>query len=191
MTITASLDRATTFSRPAARFDDDGSIEVRASAALNCRRSLWFAATGHSPTNPPTENSLMVMEAGNALEPVVMRAMERAGWLVNPADPRNPDVVTVRLGPGLLVTGHPDGTVQAALSRRAKQSPGMRRTRDVPLRRGGKSSCRHLHGEEKVVEVKTRGPEAFKRWRTLGTERSHPAAVAQAAVYSLGTGSAR
>ena len=37
-----------------------------------------------------------------------------------------------------------------------------------------------------VVEVKTRGPEAFKRWRTLGAERSHPASVAQAAIYTLG-----
>ena len=37
-----------------------------------------------------------------------------------------------------------------------------------------------------VVEVKTRGPEAFKRWRTLGAERSHPASVAQAAFYTLG-----
>ena len=43
-----------------------------------------------------------------------------------------------------------------------------------------------LYGEEMVVEVKTRGPEAFKRWRTLGAERSHPAAVAQAAIYTLG-----
>ena len=37
-----------------------------------------------------------------------------------------------------------------------------------------------------VVEIKTRGPEAFKRWRTLGAERSHPASVAQAAFYTLG-----
>ena len=37
-----------------------------------------------------------------------------------------------------------------------------------------------------VVEIKTRGPEAFKRWQTLGAERSHPASVAQAAFYSLG-----
>ena len=37
-----------------------------------------------------------------------------------------------------------------------------------------------------VVEIKTRRPEAFKRWRTLGAERSHPAAVAQAAFYTLG-----
>ena len=32
-----------------------------------------------------------------------------------------------------------------------------------------------------------RAPEAFKRWRTLGAERSHPASVAQAALYTLGT----
>ena len=44
-----------------------------------------------------------------------------------------------------------------------------------------------LFGGETVVEVKTRGPEAFKRWRTLGAERSHPASVAQAAFYTLGT----
>ena len=37
-----------------------------------------------------------------------------------------------------------------------------------------------------MIEVKTRGPEAFKRWRTLGAERSHPESVAQAACYSLG-----
>ena len=42
------------------------------------------------------------------------------------------------------------------------------------------------YGEEMVVEVKTRGPEAFKRWRTLGAERSHPASVTQAALYTLG-----
>ena len=34
--------------------------------------------------------------------------------------------------------------------------------------------------------MKTRGSEAFKRWQTLGTERSHPEAVAQAAFYTLG-----
>ena len=39
--VTTITDRAEVFSRPAARFDDDGNIEVRASAALNCRRALW------------------------------------------------------------------------------------------------------------------------------------------------------
>ena len=42
------------------------------------------------------------------------------------------------------------------------------------------------YDDEMVVEIKTRGPDAFKRWRTLGAERSHPASVAQAAFYTLG-----
>ena len=46
MTTTTDTDRAEVFSRPAARFDGDGNIEVRASAALGCRRALWYAATG-------------------------------------------------------------------------------------------------------------------------------------------------
>ena len=69
---------------PAAQFDEDGNLEIRASAAGNCRRALWYSATGYEPTNPPSEKSLTAMEAGNALEPVVLRAMERAGvrWFV-------------------------------------------------------------------------------------------------------------
>ena len=99
-----------------------------------------------------------MLEAGNALEPVVLRAMERAGWEVTPADPQDPQQVSVQVGPNMVVTGHPDAT-------------GV-----LPL-----------FGGEAVVEVKTRGPEAFKRWRTLGAERSHPASVAQAGFYTLGT----
>ena len=43
-----------------------------------------------------------------------------------------------------------------------------------------------LFGGEAVIEVKTRGPAAFKRWQALGAERSHPDAVAQAALYTYG-----
>ena len=64
----------------------------------------------------------------------------------------------MRVGPNMVVTGHPDAT-----------------------------GVMPLFGGEAVIEVKTRGPEAFKRWRTLGAERSHPASVAQAAFYTLGT----
>ena len=91
---TETIDRAEVFSRPSAQFDGDGNIEVRASAALGCRRSLWYAATGYEPTNPPSEESLTAMEAGNALEPVVARAMERAGWQVNAPDPQDPQTVS-------------------------------------------------------------------------------------------------
>ena len=91
MTTNRMDSKADVYSRPAARFDGDGNLEVRASAAGNCRRALWYAATGYEVTNPTTEESLTVLEAGNALEPVVLQAMARAGWEVTPADPQEPD----------------------------------------------------------------------------------------------------
>ena len=183
---TETTERAEVFSRPAARFDDDGNIEVRASSALGCRRALWYAATGYERTNPPSEDSLTAMEAGNALEPVVVRAMERAGWKVDAPDPQDPQQVTVRIGPNpvsgtgqaLLVTGHPDGTVRMPIEGDEAAAPQLFLFDEEPEA--------PAYGDPMVVEIKTRGPEAFKRWRTLGAERSHPASVAQAAFYSLG-----
>ncbi len=177
MTTTTDMDRAEVFSRPAARFDADGNIEVRASGALGCRRALWYSATGYEPTNPPTDDSLTAMEAGNALEPVVVRAMERAGWRVDAADPQDPRQVAVRVGPTMLVTGHPDGTVRMPLSE--EEAPQMFLFEGEPEA--------PVYEAPMVVEIKTRGPEAFRRWQALGAERSHPASVAQAAFYSLGT----
>ena len=176
--VTTIDDRAEVFSRPAARFDADGNLEVRASAALGCRRSLWYAATGYEATNPPSEDSLTAMEAGNALEPVVVRAMERAGWKVDAADAQDPRQVAVRVGPNLLVAGHPDGTVRMPIE--ADEAPAPQ------LFLFDREPTAPAYGDPMVVEIKTRGPEAFKRWRTLGAERSHPASVAQAAFYSLG-----
>ena len=97
------------------------------------------------------------METGRALEPVVLRAMQRAGWEVTPADAAHPETVILQLTPTVKVTGHPDATGR------------------MPL-----------FGGEAVIEVKTRGPSAFKRWQALGAERSHPDAVAQAALYTYG-----
>ena len=160
MTTATTIDRAKTFSRPAARFDDDGNpasgtgqaLEVRASAAMNCRRSLWYAATGYTPTNSPGEESLMAMEAGNALEPVVARAMERAGWSVDPADPRDPQTVTVKVGPKLLVTGHPDGTVRLPLPVNRERAGDT----TVQMFLFDEEEKATPYGEEMVVEVKTR-----------------------------------
>ena len=180
MVTTTDNDRAEVFSRPAARFDEDGGLEIRASSALGCRRALWYAATGYEPTNPPTEESLTAMEAGNALEPVVVRAMERAGWQVDAADPQDPQQVSMRLRPNLVVTGHPDGTVRLPL-------PEDEAAAQVQMLLFGEAAQAPAYGDEMVVEVKTRGPEAFRRWQTLGAERSHPAAVAQAAFYTYGT----
>ena len=178
--VSTTTDRAEVFSRPAARFDADGNLEVRASAALGCRRALWYAATNYTPTNPPSEESLVAMEAGNALEPVVVRAMERAGWKLDAADPLDPQQVAVRIGPNLVVTGHPDATGRMAL-------PEHEAAAEVQAFLFGDATAAPAYSDEMVVEVKTRGPEAFRRWQTLGAERSHPASVAQAAFYTLGT----
>ena len=149
--------RSRVFDRPAARFTEDERLEVRASALGQCRRALWYAATDQEVTNPMTDETKLALEAGQALEPVVVRAMQRCFWTVTPADPDAPLRVEVEAVPGLTVTGHPDAT-----------------------------GAIELFGDESVIEVKTRGPEAFKRWQTLGAERSHPESVAQAACYTLG-----
>ena len=175
---TTTTDRAEVFSRPAAQFNKDGELVIRASSALGCRRALWYAATNYTPTDPPSDDSLTAMEAGNALEPVVVRAMARAGWKVDAADPREPQQVAVRVGPGLLVTGHPDATGRMPL-------PLNEADAEVQTLLFGNAVP--AYGDEMVVEVKTRGTEAFRRWQTLGAERSHPASVAQAALYTLGT----
>ena len=185
--MTTDIDRAEVFSRPAARFDEDGQLEIRASSALGCRRALWYAATGYESTNPPSEDSLTAMEAGNALEPVVLRAMERAGWRVDPADTRNPESVSMRLRPSLVVTGHPDATGRMPpVSSTGQALDGDEAVSEVQTFLFGDGPQAPRYGDEMVVEVKTRGPEAFKRWRTLGAERSHPASVAQAAFYTYG-----
>ncbi len=154
---TQTRSRSAAYDRPAARFTDDDRLEVRASALGQCRRALWYAATGQEVTNPMTDETKLVLEAGQALEAVVVRAMQRRFWTVTPSDPEAPWRVEVEAGPGLTVTGHPDAT-----------------------------GAVELFADESVIEVKTRGPEAFKRWQTLGAERSHPDSVAQAACYSLG-----
>ena len=157
--MTITMDQHTdTYSRPNARFNGDGTLEIRASAVGNCRRALWLEATGHQVTNPRSDDSITMLDAGNALEPVVLRAMQRAGWDITPTDRNNPRMVSLRLGPTLMVSGHVDAAGVAPI----------------------------FGSEPSIIEVKTRGPEAFKKWWTLGAERSHPESVWQAAFYTYG-----
>ncbi len=156
--MTTTFDSKTdAYSRPNARFGDDGTLAIRASAVGNCRRALWYEATGRKVTNPRSDDSLTMLDAGNALEPVVLRAMQRSGWDITPTDRDNPRMVSLRLGPTLLVSGHVDAAGVAPIF-------GI---------------------EPSIVEVKTRGPEAYKKWRVMGAERSHPESVWQAAFYTF------
>ena len=51
--MTLTIDSKTdVYSRPNARFNNDGTLEIRASAVGNCRRALWYEATGHEVTTP-------------------------------------------------------------------------------------------------------------------------------------------
>ena len=166
------------YHRPMARFTDDGRLEVRASALGRCRRALWYSATKQPVTNPTSPESLTIMESGNALEPVVVRAMRRAGWAIQPEDLESPNSVSVELGDHLVVSGHPDAT--GFLPKTPSEIVAI----DEFLFDGERTLG--PDDDPVVIEVKTRGPEAFKRWQTLGAERSHPDSVAQAACYSLG-----
>ena len=166
------------YNRPMAKFTDDGKLEIRASALGRCRRALWYSATEQPISNPTSPESLTIMESGNALEPVVVRAMQRAGWAVQPEDRESPKAVSVKLGDDLIVSGHPDAT--GFLPR----TPAEIMAIDEFLFDDERTLT--PDDDPVVIEVKTRGPEAFKRWQTLGAERSHPDSVAQAACYSLG-----
>ena len=166
------------YNRPMARFTDDGHLEVRASALGRCRRALWYSATEQPITNPTLPQSLTIMESGNALEPVVVRAMQRAGWAIQPEDRDAPTSVSVEVGDTLIVSGHPDATGFFP------KTPAAIMAIDEFLFDGERTLS--PDDDPVVIEVKTRGPEAFKRWQTLGAERSHPDSVAQAACYSLG-----
>ena len=166
------------YNRPMAKFTNDGKLEVRASALGRCRRALWYSATEQPITNPTSPESLTIMESGNALEPVVVRAMQRAGWAIQPEDRDAPTSVSVELGDHLIVSGHPDATGFLP------KNPAEIIAIEEFLFDGERTLT--PDDDPVVIEVKTRGPEAFKRWQTLGAERSHPESVAQAACYSLG-----
>ena len=171
-------NRSETFARPAASFARDGSLEVRGSAAAGCRRALWYAATGREATNPPDDASLTMLDAGIALEPVVLHAMVRAGWRVDAPDPADPLRASVDAAPGVRVVGHPDAVARMPPEGGTPAAAEMFLFEEEPTAAA--------HTDAMVVEVKTRGPEAFRRWRTLGAERSHPESVAQAALYTHG-----
>ena len=63
--MTTTIENKTdVYSRPNARFGDDGTLVVRASAVANCRRALWYEANQYPVTNAPAEESLTVLGGG-------------------------------------------------------------------------------------------------------------------------------
>ena len=154
-------ETSSAYSRPNAVLRENGTIEIRASAARSCRRALWYTMTGADQTDPPTNHQLTVMESGNALEPVLVHAMERDGWKVYPNDRLKPIMSRLQLGPRIQVTGHHD-----LMAIPPDKTGGLR-----------------------LVEVKCRNSDDYGRWEKLGAELTHPESVAQTAIYHQATGS--
>ena len=151
--MTTKLDR----DRPSAHWDGH-TLTVRASAQADCRRALWYAATGQEPTNPPDEIAQVRMDAGRALESVVIRAMRRAGWqTTNYAEARRNVDVLVTLANDIQIEGTPDA-------------------RALP-------TDSQLYS---LVEVKTHSHSRFKHWQSMHTEGMNPGAMMQAAAYRRG-----
>ena len=159
--MTTKLDR----NRPSAHWDGH-TLTVRASAQADCRRALWYAATGHEPTNPPDEVAQVRMDAGNALESVVIRAMRRAGWqTTNYAEARRNVDVRVELAPGLVIEGTPDARGIAP---------------------DAKETGYFGHPLHSLVEVKTYGHSRYRHWQSMRTEGMNPSAMMQAGIYRQG-----
>lgn len=144
--------------RPRAYSAPDGNIIVQASAALSCRRALWYDITGHEPSDPPDEQAVVSMKMAGALRDMVADRMTEAGWRVTTAPPDGIPPAQFELSPGLKISAKPSGLVL-----------GLPETDiDMPL----------------VLSVKVRGAGGYRSWEMMGAELSHPETVAQAALAS-------
>ena len=158
--------KADVYSRPNITFDEKGTgtITVRMSAASSaCERALFYEAfqrsrrKGVTDADKPRDRAARTMLAmGNALEPVALDDLRLDGWEVIPND--SDESSEVRIGENMVLQGHHDAEGRPAL----------------------------FGGEFSIVEVKTRSSDNFRRWQTLGAERSNPDSVRQAALYSYG-----
>ena len=161
--MTTTETRSSVYDRPAIRWGDEGEVAefvVRASAAGgSCRRELGYILAATEPTDEVAESTRLLFETGRVLENVVLDSMERSGWDIQRIDSENPTPAAVTLVDGrMVVEGYPDAFGTRGL----------------------------FDDQMKVIEVKTRAASAYKRWEKIGTVRSHPEAVSQGAVYTLG-----
>ena len=66
--MTITIDRQTdVYSRPNARFNGDGTLEIRASAVGNCRRALWLRS--HGPPGHQSPQRRLPHHAGGGQRP--------------------------------------------------------------------------------------------------------------------------
>ena len=158
----AVADRIRHRDRAAVRYAQDGTLEVRASSLGQCRRKLWYTATGGRVTDPPSDAALLRMRIGTVLEPVVVDN-------VNTSDAMPYDLVPWTGGPLQL-------NVWA-------ESDPKRHTRFRVVGTPDATAYESMTGQALVADIKTRGPAPYKQWAEQGAEISHPEAVVQLAAY--------
>ena len=155
-------DRIRHRDRAAVRYAQDGTLEVRASSLGQCRRKLYYTATGEPITDAPSDAALLRMRIGTVLEPVVVDN-------VNTSDAMPYDLVPW--------TG---GSLE--LNVWAADDP-QRRTRFRVVGTPDATAYESMTGQALVADIKTRGPAPYKQWAEQGAEISHPEAVVQLAAY--------
>ena len=175
MTINADL-----YERPAVEVleeaDSHGELTVtfivRASQATSCKRQLYYAAVNEEQTDSTPADSLIRMNMGKALEPLISNVLETefgfemdttiiqdavaAKWPMVPEDERLLQYVILSDEPGITLSGIPD---------------------DV----GRHSEL--TNGELTVIEIKTRNADQYRRTVMEGAYQAHFSAVVQLAMY--------
>ena len=119
-----------------------------------CDRNLWYAVNGHEEVI--SEKSQRTFDIGTALEPLVIKWLEKDGWEIeyNPGSQDAEKKAVVKVSGGNLV-GHPDAFV-------------------------------YWGDEILVIDIKTMNDRAFKLWRREGTLKKYPQYVDQLHVYAKG-----
>ena len=146
------------------------SMTVRASSASSgCVRALYYEAKeraeskyDHSRVDDaqPSNISQTLMDAGNALESVVLDAVRRGGvWEID--HNQDAESVIVEICGGVTLTGHADA---------------------VATRVDGAADSR----QPVIAEVKTVGSSRFSRWQNTGTLRANPEWARQLSIYTAG-----
>ena len=122
-----------------------------------CDRNLWYSVNGHDEVI--SERSQRIFDVGTSLEPLVIKWLEKDGWLVdyNPGSLNAEKKVFIKLPGGESLIGHPDAFI-----------------------------FKHISSPLILIDIKTMNERAFILWKREGTLKKYPQYVDQLHVYAKG-----
>ena len=117
-----------------------------------CNRNLWYSVNNYE--EKISERSQRTFDIGTALEPLVIKWLEKDAWevLYNPGSQSAPMELKINLSGGSLV-GHPDALL-------------------------------FKNGQKYLVDIKTMNDRAFSLWKREGTLKKYPQYVDQLHSYA-------